>query len=318
MNRITVGLLIGIMIISSAGCSRWLHRRYDKIEVQLHSEPSEEATGEARKKLRKAVRHIEHDKLQLAEKELLAAIQLAPTLGPAHNNLGLVYYQRRQLYDASHAYQRAVELMPGDPAPLNNLGLTCEQGDRIEDAVMHYQEAHLLDPTNPIFLGNLIRARLRRGDQDDSVFWMLRDLVFLETRPEWVDWARQELCITLPRVKGEVDPELCSLCNISSTGPANRIPGSQSKADAVPTPGKVQLPPLPGPTVSDDIDITGPRLRLPMDHREIPATMSSDVPADTPPLPVPSPAPSPMPQPSLLPLEEGDMESIQKFSEDLQ
>lgn len=246
MGRLVICLLFGVVFLGDLGCARLMRRHHDRVEVQLNSEPSPQNTAQAIHLTEKASRLIEHGKLEHAEKRLNEAIQLDPTLGMAHNNLGMVFYQRRQLYDAAHSYQRAIELMPGDPIPYNNLGMTWEQGDRINDAVMCFQEAHLLQPQNPVFLGNLVRAKLRRGDSDTSLDFMLKELVFLETRPDWVEWARQELCINLPRIKGDPDPEVCTTCETSGSMGTNSepvlAPTPEQDLPDIPPPGKIRLP----------------------------------------------------------------------------
>ena len=63
-----------------------------------------------------AQQHLDRGRLDEAEASLLEAIDLNPDLR-RHNNLGLVYFQRRQLYDAAHAFDQAILLMPGAGLP---------------------------------------------------------------------------------------------------------------------------------------------------------------------------------------------------------
>jgi Flp pilus assembly protein TadD len=128
-----------------------------------------------------------------AETELKKALGADVMHGPAHNNLGKVYYHQSKLYVAAWEFQYAAKLMPNLPEPRNNLGLVFESAGKLDEAVGEYDEAMRMAPDNVQFMGNLARARVRRGDRDDSVRELLGRLVLRETRPEWADWARARL-----------------------------------------------------------------------------------------------------------------------------
>jgi Flp pilus assembly protein TadD len=128
-----------------------------------------------------------------AEAKLKSALEADVMHGPAHNNLGKVYFHQGRLYLAAWEFQYAAKLMPSVPEPRNNLGLVFESAGKLDDAVSSYDEAMRLGPDNTQFIGNLVRARLRRGDRDDSVRDLLGQLVLRDTRPEWTRWARERL-----------------------------------------------------------------------------------------------------------------------------
>jgi Flp pilus assembly protein TadD len=128
-----------------------------------------------------------------AETELKAALAADVMHGPAHNNLGKVYYHDKKLYLAAWEFQYAAKLMPNVPEPRNNLGLVFESAGKLDDAIGSYDEARQMEPDNVQILGNLARARVRRGDNDESTRELLRQLVLRETRPDWANWARERL-----------------------------------------------------------------------------------------------------------------------------
>jgi Flp pilus assembly protein TadD len=128
-----------------------------------------------------------------AEAALKSALAADVMHGPAHNNLGKVYYHQGKLYLAAWEFQYAAKLMPGVPEPRNNLGLVFESAGKLDDAVNSYGEAMNLAPDDAQFIGNLARARVRRGDRDGSMRELLERLVMRETRPDWADWARGKL-----------------------------------------------------------------------------------------------------------------------------
>ncbi len=204
-------LLVSCALVSLAGCSLLVQHEPTTVQVSLLGPLSHKDVSEAEKLLCSAEGLVDLGHIDKAELRLTQAIRLNPALGPAHNNLGLILYERRELYEAAHAFQRAMELMPGDPLPQHNLAMTLEKGERLDQAIFHYERAHELEPDNPIFLGNLLRARLARGDLTDDVVDMLQDLIFLDTRPDWVEWAQDELAIMLPKARRAAERERESL-----------------------------------------------------------------------------------------------------------
>ena len=150
-------------------------------------------TEQAQAETDRAVQLISDGKYGEAEPILKRAIQLDPMYGPAHNDLGLVYFHQNRLYDAAWEYENAAKRMPRQPQPRNNLGLVLEQAGQLNEAVAAYTEAWKLAPDNPEYIGNLARVRVRLGDKDEQTLQLLQDLLLRDTRPDWLDWARSNL-----------------------------------------------------------------------------------------------------------------------------
>ena len=150
-------------------------------------------TAKARELNTKAVKLIENGDWKDAEAMLKKALQADVTFGPAHNNLGNVYFQTRQLYLAAWEYQYASQLMPYHPEPRNNLGLVFEAVGKLDEAVQAFDGAREIEPDNPQFLGNSARARFRRGDRDQELKDLLQKLILRDHRPEWILWAHEQL-----------------------------------------------------------------------------------------------------------------------------
>lgn len=145
-----------------------------------------------------------------AEAAFKAALSADETWGPAHNNLGKVYFHQHKLYLAASEFQRAAAFMPRQPEPLDGLGSVYEIASKwdvkkLNDAIESYRKAMDLEPDNPQFIGNLARARIRRGDRDEEVVELLRRLLLRDTRPQWAEWANGQLArLTRPRGSEEV------------------------------------------------------------------------------------------------------------------
>jgi len=130
-----------------------------------------------------------------AETALQQALAADIMFGPAHNNLGKVYYHQKKLYLAAWEFEYAAKLMPHQAEPKNNIGLIFETAGKWNDAVDNYTDAMAIEPDNPELIGNAARARIHRGDTGPQVSDLLNKLVMIDTRPEWVAWARKRLVL---------------------------------------------------------------------------------------------------------------------------
>lgn len=139
------------------------------------------------------VRHVQRGEVELGEEAFKNSIQVDETYGPAHNNLGRVYFQRRDLKRAAEAFDWAMKFMPDRPEPANNLGLAFEAGGKLTEAIELYRTAKTLAPENSEYLANFVRARIRRGDRGADLRSELQTLKFIEKRPEWTDWVDRHL-----------------------------------------------------------------------------------------------------------------------------
>lgn len=138
---------------------------------------------------------IDKGKLDNAERTLRSALDADVTHGPAHNNLGLVYFKQKKFYLAAWEFQYAIKLMPDAPQPLNNLGLVLERVGKLDQAIEVYEKARKLAPDHAEYVANLARAKVRRGDTDDEVRRLLDNVVLKDPRPDWSNWARQKLVL---------------------------------------------------------------------------------------------------------------------------
>jgi Flp pilus assembly protein TadD len=159
----------------------------------LSSSPPAPDAALARQENDRAYRLIRQEKYQEAEPHLRRAIQADLTFGPAHNNLGLVYFHQKRFYDAAWEFDYAIKLMPYQPDVRNNLGLVFEETGKFAEAVDTYERARKMAPDNPEYIGNLARTRIRRGDRDEETRKLLEELTYKDPRPDWRGWARMKL-----------------------------------------------------------------------------------------------------------------------------
>ncbi|MFA6135160.1 MAG: tetratricopeptide repeat protein [Phycisphaerae bacterium] len=146
----------------------------------------------------KAAKLIKQDQLPAAERELKMALTADAFFGPAHNNLGMVYYQQQKYYLAAWEFQYAAKLMPTKAEPKNNLGMVFEAVGRRDEAARNFEEALALDDDCVDAITNLASIYVRQNRKDEKTRALLNDIVLKDTRPEWTDWARQQLALMGP------------------------------------------------------------------------------------------------------------------------
>ncbi|MFP4354519.1 MAG: tetratricopeptide repeat protein [Phycisphaerae bacterium] len=136
--------------------------------------------------------------LDAAEKTFRQAIEADVSYGPAHNNLGKVYLQKKDLHPAALEFQAAIDRMPDHAGPLNNLAMTWEQAwvvdpqlGSLDRAIELYRRAVQLDAENIRYKANLARALDRRGDRTDELRKLIDQILQQDTRADWLIWARK-------------------------------------------------------------------------------------------------------------------------------
>jgi len=140
---------------------------------------------------------------------------------PSHNTLGRIHYQLNDYYLAAWEFEFALKISPNTPEYHNNLGLVYEAADRLEEASLQYTNAIELEPQNYNFVSNYARVRIRKGEVNEETRDLLDQVVFLDPRPQWKDWARQQLTqshLNIPRQEPiEIQPESMEIYPEEST-----------------------------------------------------------------------------------------------------
>jgi Tfp pilus assembly protein PilF len=135
---------------------------------------------------------LDKGQLNPAAEEFNKALTADVDYGPAHNNLGKVYYRQRLWYKAAWEFEYACNQLPRSAEPRNNLGLVLEESGQLDRAVDTYRQAVALDGSNIQYRANLVRAMVRRGDRTAEVRELLRQVAQQDTRPDWQRWALQQ------------------------------------------------------------------------------------------------------------------------------
>jgi hypothetical protein len=189
-----------------------------------------------------------------AEEHLQKALVADATYGPAHNTLGMLYLRQRRLYLAAWEFEYAQKLMPERFEPLYNLGLVYEAADKLDRAIEFYSMAFSISPRTPDVLESLARARLRNGETIANVRPLLKEILFYESRPFWVCWAKDRLGLA---------PEETAQDDV----PAAPLPAGDRRSN-----NSHKRPPAPEPPLPDESSGPAPKVAAPNPVNQLSST----------------------------------------------
>ena len=230
-----------LLVVVVCGCAQFQadaeKRNYETVVGTPNRNPDLAA-----KHTRKAEHQIKKGHLEKAEQSLQEALVADVSYGPAHNNLGKIYFMQHKLYLAAWEFEYAIRTMAELPEPHNNLGLVYEEVGKLHEAISYYETAYELEPTNAEYIGNLVRARLRDDDRDPLAKALLHELLMHDQRPQWIAWAEEQIGLgKLPdtvaydeyiEVEVPDEPDF-----YEEDGPELNAPGDrQEKAERLPAP----------------------------------------------------------------------------------
>jgi len=107
--------------------------------------------------------YLDAGRLDAAERELRASVELWPDRANPHNTLGVALYRQGRLADAAQEFVVAGRLKPGFAMPINNLGVLQASTGRLEEARQSFEAALRLEPEYAEARENLARVRAQLG-----------------------------------------------------------------------------------------------------------------------------------------------------------
>ncbi len=125
-----------------------------------------------------------------AEELLREALTKDLFFGPAHNNLGVVYFKQKKLYEAANEFEWARKLLPGNPDPRINLALVLEAAGRTDEALKAYEAALEVAPECVAAMQGAASLTLRAGRQDARLQRWLDEVALRGEAAGWRHWAQ--------------------------------------------------------------------------------------------------------------------------------
>lgn len=114
--------------------------------------------------------------LQLAEDNYKKALAIDPEFAKAHNNLGLVYFDRNQCEKATESFNLSIKYDPTYPKPVNNLGATYYEAQDYDKAIEYFKKSLEIQPDYARAYLNIGRAYYYLGDFQKSQVALQQDL----------------------------------------------------------------------------------------------------------------------------------------------
>jgi len=113
--------------------------------------------------------------------------------GPAHNNLGVLFFRQGKLYEAANEFEWARKLMPGHPDPRLNLALVLERAGHTAEAFTAYESALEVAPEHVPTMQAYARLAVREGRNDEKVDSLMRSVALRGETETWRVWAQEQL-----------------------------------------------------------------------------------------------------------------------------
>ncbi len=186
-----IGILLLFTLLSVGGCASDASKKgpnYETIKANPKRDP------EAAAKLNEhGVTALAKGKFEKSEKLFKDALIKDVDYGPAHNNLGRLYFDQGKNYLAAWEFEYATKVMPKRGEPYNNLGMVMERVGKMEHAIEAYETANLMCPNHPEIVGNLARVYWCHDKDNLRTRELMEQLVFVDCRPDWVAWAKEQI-----------------------------------------------------------------------------------------------------------------------------
>lgn len=155
---------------------------------------------EAEEIYQRGLEALKDEKLDVAERAFESVLRLNPYHGPAHNELGGIYFTKASggmsgysLDKAARRFEQAARYMPSNWKPLYNLGKVWEAADRWPEARDAYKDALKYAPREPAILCNLAAIYIEEGINHREAIALLEEAILHETRKEWKAWINIQL-----------------------------------------------------------------------------------------------------------------------------
>lgn len=184
MRCVAVLALVSVAVLST-GCGSSRPSAYDSASAATRD------TVRAQGLTQRAAAIIDEDP-EKAEALLRDALGHDLFFGPAHNNLGVIYLQRGELYSAANEFEWARKLMPGHPDPRINLALTLEKAGQADDAAASYRAALEMAPLSVDAMTGLARLQIKTADTSGETAELLRKIERSTDDTELRSWARDQ------------------------------------------------------------------------------------------------------------------------------
>jgi tetratricopeptide (TPR) repeat protein len=132
--------------------------------------------------------------MEEARRDYEHALHIRPGYAEALNNLGAIYYARKNYKKAIHYYRKAIAINPQSPTIYSNLGTAWFARGKSQQGLEAYRTAFALDPT--VFASDsplLVNEGLATHDRAQQDFCLAKLFAASGRNQEAIDFLRKAL-----------------------------------------------------------------------------------------------------------------------------
>jgi tetratricopeptide (TPR) repeat protein len=128
------------------------------------------------------------------------AVRTDARLTAAWNNLGILYMEQSNYFEAADRFRVAADTAQQDPTPLENLALSYHRAGYDDQALRYYQLALDRSPNRISALRGVVRVANRMHRADETILEYVNRALMLEPHPEWRQVFERERV----RIEGQI------------------------------------------------------------------------------------------------------------------
>lgn len=116
------------------------------------------------------------EKMNIAEENFQNALEVDPEFAMAHNNLGLVYFERDQCDKALDKFNQSIGYDSTYPKPVNNIGVVYYEAQDYDTALEYFEKSLKIKPGYALAYFNIGRVSYYMGNFQKSLSALQQDL----------------------------------------------------------------------------------------------------------------------------------------------
>jgi Tfp pilus assembly protein PilF len=183
---IQAGVFMLFFCVLPGGCSND-HRKAKQGLIEEMAQ-QQAARRESMELYKQAMSEYDAKNFHRAHNLLRQSVEVYGRNASAWLALGIVEYEKDNLFEAAHAVSQALRLEPGRFEVHYNMGLIYETAVKYSQAIVSYNKALQIAPDEPAVMENLIRCYMKTGQQREEILQLIDRALLLEPRLQWREW----------------------------------------------------------------------------------------------------------------------------------
>jgi tetratricopeptide (TPR) repeat protein len=183
---IQAGTLFLFTCVLAVGCSNDRHQAKQGLIEEMAQQQA--ARRKSMELYLQAMSEYDVKNFQKAHNLLRQSVDVNSRNASAWVALGILEYEKDNLFEAAHAVSQALRLEPGRFEAHYNMGLIYETAGKYSQAITSYEKALQIAPDEPAVMENLIRCYMKTAQRREETLRLIDRALLLEPRPQWREW----------------------------------------------------------------------------------------------------------------------------------